>query len=735
MCAYELLVKRHAMDSRFQTIDSNIRVAAMFVGPILDYSLDAYPVLARMNANQQVRGIWLICLLYVLQEGPEVLVRDKLQSFCRQKDNRINIFVSVLKLACATFQYLMSSNDVSFHVLDGLSKEMTQECYNTLSATVILLIEECFDTVASNEYELEKLAKLVFDLLLHVLATPQSSVTLLRTLGGSAHAFDKFGASIFLRAVGNSLQHWGRIIVKLMNSTELSVRSMSVDFFVSLLGGVFNVCGNVDIVNLIFLSILPEVVAREIALCSASGLIKTMEDAASSLWPLRRAFADVEETNPLDDDRIDPQMLPSISAFCRTGQAIIDGVLIEMRLREDSDTIDLEKIAKAQRCGVSSLLDDSEHIQPSLNTIFDADEESLLEASNFFPPETSLPQRMRWLFTLKDLHCSKNQWSEAAETLILGAHSLLESLGHLPNRWRPSRFDLWSDYRRFPWLSSIGLSHGTHSCGNVAVIEYANAFLERASPLMTVTDACSTLNKVVDDAFAAFANEDGLEDIAYSHFEELLNKVSTIVSGEKRRNDSHDMDALRRVRANICTRLAQLTEKDTVSQLDGFGLGGYTHNEAQCYVRVVLRGEKPLRFKESTTIPTFFEWDMASICRVRKSTLTKAKHMMKSNPKKSTEECICFAFAEPLVNALKGNDNAVVVTMGGSKDVATDDSKTYIDVVVVQMKSRHVGKSRRFFVRSSADSGVTEFTVAHTFPHALARQRALITSEITPKYF
>ena len=85
MCAYELLVKRHAMDSRFQTIDSNIRVAAMFVGPILDYSLDAYPVLARMNANQQVRGIWLICLLYVLQEGPEVLVRDKLQSFCRQK--------------------------------------------------------------------------------------------------------------------------------------------------------------------------------------------------------------------------------------------------------------------------------------------------------------------------------------------------------------------------------------------------------------------------------------------------------------------------------------------------------------------------------------------------------------------------------------------------------------------------------------------------------------------------
>ena len=65
-----------------------------------------------------------------------------------------------------------------------MSKEMTQESFNCLSASVILLVDECLDIVSSDEYKLQTLAKSTFDLLLHILATPQSSVTLLRTLGG-----------------------------------------------------------------------------------------------------------------------------------------------------------------------------------------------------------------------------------------------------------------------------------------------------------------------------------------------------------------------------------------------------------------------------------------------------------------------------------------------------------------------------------------------------------------------
>ena len=182
LSAYELLIKRHASDFRFQTAACNTRVAAMVMNPLLDESTNAVSVLQRMEANHKVRCIWLLCVLYVLQEGPEALLRDKLSSFCRTP-NQIHQFISLLKLSSTTCQYFIPGNE-TFCTLGGLSKEMTQETFNCISATVILLVEECIDYFASSRYEMEKLAKGVFDLLLHVMATPQSSITLLRTLGG-----------------------------------------------------------------------------------------------------------------------------------------------------------------------------------------------------------------------------------------------------------------------------------------------------------------------------------------------------------------------------------------------------------------------------------------------------------------------------------------------------------------------------------------------------------------------
>ena len=97
------------------------------------------------------------------------------------QDIRINDFVHLLKLANQTCQHFIPSNE-SLPVL--CPKEITQEAFNCLSASVILLIDECFDVVSVNGYELEKLASSTFGLLLHILSTPQSSITLLRTLGG-----------------------------------------------------------------------------------------------------------------------------------------------------------------------------------------------------------------------------------------------------------------------------------------------------------------------------------------------------------------------------------------------------------------------------------------------------------------------------------------------------------------------------------------------------------------------
>jgi hypothetical protein len=194
------------------------------------------------------------------------------------------------------------------------------------------VVEECVSPTSTSPREQKKIIQGILDLLLHVLTTPQSSVTHLRAVGGAIQALEKFGTEMFLEIAGGSLQHWIRVILSLMNSIALSVRSIAVDFVVSLFGSTFDLLGNIDELALVFITVLPEVVAREIGLCSVSGHVMNLEDVEQSFWPLRRAFADVEDTNPLDDDRVDQQLSPVLSVFCRSCQAVIDGVLIEMRL-------------------------------------------------------------------------------------------------------------------------------------------------------------------------------------------------------------------------------------------------------------------------------------------------------------------------------------------------------------------------------------------------------------------
>ena len=128
----------------------------------------------------------------------------------------------------------------------------------------------------------------------------------------------------------------------------------------------------------------------------------------------------------------------------------------------------------------------------------------------------------------------------------------------------------------------------------------------------------------------------------------------------------------------------------------------------------------------STTIPTYLEWNMPSICRVPLPVLSKAKQMMPNNPMKSEDECICSAFSEKYVLALRdsGAASSIMLRIGETDEVLEEDPNTYLDITIVQMKQppRFGGKSRKFLRKIS---GTTEF-VAHRCPHVLSRQRSLV---------
>jgi hypothetical protein len=582
-----------------------------------------------------------------------------------------------------------------------------QESFNTICATTIIVVEECASPNSTSPKEQKKMIQGVLDLLLHVLTTPQSCVTHLRAVGGAIQAFEKFGIEMFLEVAGGSLQHWIRIILSLMNSISLSVRSIAVDFVVSLLGSAFDSLGNIDELALIFVTVLPEVAARDIALCSVSGHISNLEDVEQSVWPLRRSFAEIEDADPLDDDRVDPQLSPVLSVFCRACQAVIDGVLIEMRL-QGKDCVVVGTRMKSQSLDMYT---------------FDADEESLFEAASFFVPETAPVQRIRWLMTLKSLHKAKGQWVEAAESLIMCARTISDSIPHLKHVWRPSRFSLWSYTRRSLWLSTVGEEMGNPERGNEQVMSFADTFLEpdllgdsneKSSatsklPQPTVSGMCALLTSITKEAVSLYVREDGMDGLAYTRLESLLrilmgvldehginslNSPRTRLTGIMGRKRYVEEEAsLRKVIASISGDMTKLAERllgvvqdePTSPKVTEARNRKPSKDERRSYfVRVLLSGKKPSRFLESTTLPTFLEWNKPCICRVPKEIVESALTSTARHPER-LEETMCSEFGKPIRNALlrDGSTGSIVFRTGNQEmpsRLEDGDSTIFVDI-------------------------------------------------------
>jgi hypothetical protein len=750
-----------------------------------------------------VRSTWILCLIYVLQEAPEAAIRHYLLSLCNNvtqvrlfvhnisissliiylksvlfffffptctqsttAENLVNRFLKALKLCASTFQGFNSRTFTS-----RMSPWLKQESFNTIAAASIVLVDECCDILSSrSSYDLMSMIDGVLALLLQIISTPLSSVTLLRGLGAVSHVLDKVGADTFLAASGDNLQHWGRMIFTLMNSTSLSVRSMAVDLTVSLLGCIYKEGGNIDGIAQVFITILPEVVAREIALYGANRQLKSVTCIERSMWPLRRALADIEDTDPLDDDRVDASLIPFLKKFCRVCQATIDGVLIELRLVGDECIIMGAKVKMSM--GTLTAGRNDGHKYP-LAWIFDADEESLFEVAEFFTPEAGPFQKLRWLLTLKRLHEFKGQWVEAAETLILCARTAADAIPHINNVWRPSFFS--------EWKSSEALSEFCYDFLEPTSLQNKMDLLREkkdsnALPRPTTISLCKILTFVSKESVSLYDKEGQMASLAYSRLQEVLKIVMGVVEEQVakssrsvlRRGANHhkqsfaeDIFALRKVSASINEMVTKLSERmsliagEAESALSMSSLANMftKHDEVAenntrpgaVYVRILLLGKKPNRFQESTAIPTFLDWGSASICRVPRAAVSESLKNATGRGgefQDSVVREICKTFAEPLISALREELNWEHLEF--SSEIPNDtriekSEKSYLVVtpILVREVNRHNEvQSKRFQVRRPGSGPqniehITDITVAKHFPCAISRQPSLVTAEFT----
>ncbi|GKY93334.1 hypothetical protein MPSEU_000301000 [Mayamaea pseudoterrestris] len=752
-CVYELIIRRHSMDRRYQSELCQERVAGVIGTPILQTSIAAARWLARLKSGHRVRVLWMMSLIYILQESPEPFVGLFIRGLCNNSSGfGIHRFVRLLRLGSATFQCLINCSphkNLTKELGHDIAQWIVQESFNTICATAIVVVDECANRLAAFPKEQERVAAGILDLLLHILTMPQSPVTHLRAVGGALQVLELFGVEVFLEVTGQELQHWLRVILSLMNSTSLSVRSIAVDFFVSLLGSTYDFLGCTDELTITFATLLPESAAREIALFSVAGLVSCSEDLVRCLWPLRRSIADLEDT----DERIDTQLVPTLSAFCRACQAIIDGVLLEVRLRGECTVIAGTEVSF------------------SVSDALDADEESLLEAASYFFPESGPMQRLRWLLSLRTLHEQKCQWIEAGETLLLCAATITSSLPHLKDVWRPSRYDHRVDSGKAGWLDSIGdgedLAHPNR--GDVQVLCFAQEFLEpgnlfNSAETDTVTNKLQQptiqsmsklLIQISRDVVHSFARHEGMEDYVSARLETLLSSVMGILQSLRpKATDERSMRgmvlkqwmdderALRNAIISITAEMAKVSNDciQTAPGEEGTGeqiILNRPRSNRPSFLVARISGKKSLRFLESTGIPVFLEPAVPFICRMPPDTNTFVSVV-------GTDlQTPALLFAQQLVSSLYKEcpHESVILSLEPWNDDGdvTDESKTYLHVFSVEAIDSELiigggSRSKVFFYRKPGrDVGqpaVIELKVAQYFPYALSRQRVLVTTEI-----
>jgi hypothetical protein len=722
---YELVVRRHSLDRRFQSESAQSRIAGLLTEPIMELSCANARWLGKLDSTNVVRSSWLLCFIYVLQESPEALIYDFIHSCCDPQKIRLHSFIRLLALCSFTFQHFLNLERFPY-----LSEEdrmtspwLLQESFNTICAASIVVVDLCLEVHSLSPYDVAKALQGIAELLLEILTVPQSPVTHLRAMGAALQIVES-DIDVFMNAVGDTLQHWLRVIQTLMNSQSLSVRSISVDFMISLLCAFYDKHGAIDVLTLVFTTVLPEVVSRDIALYTVGGHITTMEDVAKTVWPIRRALADIAEAHPSDDTRVDPVLPPVLSVFCRACQAVIDGVLVELRLQKDSLII----------VGTAVQTDSKARIA------FDADEESLYEAASFFAPETAPVQRIRWLLTLKHLHASRNQWAEAAECLFLCANTVCDSLLHLKHVWRPSRFLLWSDPKQSTWLHTIG-DAGQPARGNAAVMQFAENFLEPSDVLKfpgksietrekshrpTIVEMCTVLTSMVKESMELYRTELGFESFAHRRWESIVKAMLSLMDQFQKNHAPFRVKVGARMKYNeeaaalqaAWTRICGYASLDTFASHDGVSWRPF-------FVTLRLYGKKPSRFEESTTIPTFLEWDKLCVCRVPNSIF---------QPDMSTEN-VCLRFAQAFRTSLRDDVGAAqfILRTHPTGEGEVIDGITYMDVFPVHVEEVVGGAMfrsswKRF--RNIFPTGSVETTVAHEFPGALSRQTALVSTEL-----
>jgi len=314
-------------------------------------------------------------------------------------------------------------------------------------------------------------------LYLHCLALRQSDIVLVRTFKVSADLVKIFGIKMFLEAVGETLQHWLRVIMLHCGGRRAKVRIEATDFLELVLRCTWESFGSFFRIRVPLLAIQTEVMERIVSIAAARYYREerrkatTLDNfsnasAEASLAPLWRTL-DRLHHQPASHNvafkgalvRLAVKLKKLYRAYIAArALSYLNGIRSPKQPEDRQCSSDTNALVQAYRITVLRVINASAayskqflgfqgtSLSNSSVAHYEAVEDAFLEAADVFSP-TELPEhRVAWLQMLADFHGARNKRAEEA-TCHFQIHVTLKQAFFLHG-------SLWSNTPFLPWTNN-----------------------------------------------------------------------------------------------------------------------------------------------------------------------------------------------------------------------------------------------------------------------------------------
>ena len=317
-------------------------------------------------------------------------------------------------------------------------------------------------------------ARAIASVYLNCLSLRQSDIVYTKTLIASVEIVKVFDIEVFLAAVGETLQHWMRIILVHCGARRAKVRIEALEFLALILRLTWGSFGSFYRVRVPLIAVQKDVMERIVATAAARyhreqrrlklpTQFLTNEGAEAALTPFWRTLHRLHHRSASNNaafksalDRLAESMKTLYKAFIAAhALAIVSRTNTQspLDLHNNRPLAQVSRVVSASGGFSKKILgSQGSHLLGNVVTHSEAVEEAFLAAADIFTP-TELPlHRVAWLRKLAKFHSSRSRFAEEGTCRFL-IHTTLRQAAHLHD-------NLWSSIPFWPWANDS--SDGVH---------------------------------------------------------------------------------------------------------------------------------------------------------------------------------------------------------------------------------------------------------------------------------